>query len=103
MSCNRSIFGWSAGPGGSEWYRLTLPLSALSTLHGWDAAVSSEYPSTRVGSPPDVVVVQRPMTSVAQRTMRHWSRKSACPLAVDLADAFWSIPPDNPATPLMER
>jgi hypothetical protein len=102
MSRKPSIFGWSAGPGGSEWYRLTLPLSTLASLHGWDAAVGTGYPSDRVGSPPDVVVVQRPMNAVTMRTMRHWSRKSACLLAVDLDDDFWTIPPDNPAHRMMQ-
>lgn len=97
MSCNRTIFGWSAGPGGSEWYRLALPLTALGSLYEWDAEVGTGFPSDRVNAPPDVVVVQRPMTDVAVRTMRYWSRRSSCALVVDLDDDMWSIPPDNPA------
>src|ERR1700742_3342480 len=97
MSCKRSVFGWSAGPGGSEWYRLALPFAALKTLHGWDVQVSTGYPTEWVNNTPDVVVVQRPMTDVALRTMRHWSRSSSCALVVDLDDDMWSIPPDNPA------
>lgn len=97
MSCKRTIHGWSAGPGGSEWYRLTMPLSALADQYGWQASVSTVYPSTRVLDPPDVVVVQRPMNEVTVRTVRHWHRKSLTTVVVDLDDDFWSIPEDNPA------
>jgi hypothetical protein len=97
MSCKRSIFGWSAGPGGSQWYRLALPLAALKSLYGWEVEVSTGYPENRVNSPADIVVVQRPMTEVAQRTMRHWSRKSLTMVVAELDDDMWSIPPDNPA------
>lgn len=97
MSCKRTIHGWSAGPGGSEWYRLTMPLSALADQYGWQASVSTVYPSTRVLDPPNVVVVQRPMNEVTVRTVRHWHRKSLTTVVVDLDDDFWSIPEDNPA------
>lgn len=97
MSCKRTIHGWSAGPGGSEWYRLTMPLSALADQYGWQASVSTVYPSTRVLDPPDVVVVQRPMNEVTVRTVRYWHRKSLTTVVVDLDDDFWSIPEDNPA------
>jgi len=97
MGCKRTIHGWSAGPGGSEWYRLTAPLSQLADQYGWQASVSTVYPSTRVLDPPDIVLVQRPMNEVTVRTVRHWHRKSLTMVAVDLDDDFWSIPEDNPA------
>lgn len=97
MSCNRTIHGWSAGPGGSEWYRLMLPLSALASQYDWSVSAGSSYPSDRVGDPPDVVVAQRPMNDVTVRTIRHWVRKSLTLVVVELDDDMWSIPPDNPA------
>lgn len=100
----RSVFGWSASPGGSEWYRLTLPFRQLHGQYGWDYQVSNQLLSHSIGNgqrfsianPADIMVVQRPMTEVAHRAVRHWTRRSTCAVVVELDDDLLTYEAGNP-------
>lgn len=100
----KTVFGWSASPGGSEWYRLTLPLRELASQYGWETQVSQRLLSHSmdngerfsIADPADVMVVQRPMSDVARRAVRHWSRTGMAAVVVELDDDLLTPGAGNP-------
>jgi hypothetical protein len=100
----KTIFGWSASPGGSEWYRLTLPLRELASQYGWEAEVGQALASHSmdngqrfsIASPADVTVVQRPMSPVAGKAVKWWASRGSTAIVVELDDDLLTADSGNP-------
>ena len=102
------IFGWSAGKGGCQFYRLDAPYQAVQERYGWDISVSEQMkaeimvgtgnvdtnPKTGeliTGHDPDVLVMQRACKPDSSRLFQFKMNQGHSVGVCEFDDNLWEI------------
>lgn len=87
------IWGWPADDGGCAWYRIKIPLGALTDD---DVDFGTVMPNTVLDEPDRLVVLQRSTAPKPMMVLDEFQQNGR-PWVYDADDLLWEITPDNPA------
>lgn len=87
------IWGWPADEGGCAWYRIRIPLGALTDD---DIGFGTVMPTSVLDEPDRLVVLQRSTAPKPMMVLDEFVQKGR-PWVYDADDLLWALTPDNPA------
>lgn len=87
------LWGWPADEGGCAWYRIRIPLGALTED---DVGFGTVMPHSVLDEPDRLVVLQRSTAPKPMMVLDEFTQKRR-PWVYDADDLLWALTPDNPA------